>query len=302
MDTVAAVIVTYNRKALLLRAIKAVLEQTRPIDHLFIIDNASTDGTATCLAASGYCEHPVIDYVQLSENTGGAGGFHEGMKRAFDAGYTRLWLMDDDGYPDATCLANLLDQGADLDIVGPNVVQPQDPQALAWPLRQYDQAGHYLARKAITTYAELIAASNDGIYADHAHFFNGVLIHRRVVESVGLVLKEMFIWGDEMEYGLRCRAAQMTLGTSLDSLFFHPEKLSSKFSPIKYYHLFRNTFYIYGKYSSLMYTPLIRRLYPAYIFMKYISKTPSWSPRYLWRVLRAIQLAWGGKLLPYRHL
>ena len=32
----------------------------------------------------------------MPENTGGAGGFHEGMNRAVAAGFDWLWLMDDD--------------------------------------------------------------------------------------------------------------------------------------------------------------------------------------------------------------
>ena len=32
----------------------------------------------------------------MHENTGGAGGFHEGVKRAYKKGYDWLWLMDDD--------------------------------------------------------------------------------------------------------------------------------------------------------------------------------------------------------------
>lgn len=44
MDKVAAVVVTYNRIALLKECIKALQQQTYLCDIL-IVDNASTDGT-----------------------------------------------------------------------------------------------------------------------------------------------------------------------------------------------------------------------------------------------------------------
>src|SRR5580658_4151880 len=43
---VIAVVVTYNRRDLLLEAVAAVQAQTRPADAVIVVDNASTDGTA----------------------------------------------------------------------------------------------------------------------------------------------------------------------------------------------------------------------------------------------------------------
>ena len=53
-DTVCAVVVTYNRKNLLLECLEALLKQTRPIDAMYIIDNFSSDGTPETLKENGY--------------------------------------------------------------------------------------------------------------------------------------------------------------------------------------------------------------------------------------------------------
>ena len=50
-----------------------------------------------------------VYYIRMHENTGGAGGFHEGVKRTY-RGYDWLWLMDDDVKADEQCLENLLDK------------------------------------------------------------------------------------------------------------------------------------------------------------------------------------------------
>lgn len=40
-----------------------------------------------------------ILYENTGENLGGAGGFNFGIRRAYEAGYDAIWIMDDDTYP-----------------------------------------------------------------------------------------------------------------------------------------------------------------------------------------------------------
>ncbi len=44
-ETVCAVVVTYNRKKLLIECVDALVEQTRPVDAIYIIDYFSNEGT-----------------------------------------------------------------------------------------------------------------------------------------------------------------------------------------------------------------------------------------------------------------
>src|SRR5260370_443057 len=129
MGSVAAVIVTFNRKGLLVRCLEAVRAQTRPCDRVFIIDNASTDGTTELLGNTGLLDG-MVDYVRLPVNTGSAGGFHEGMRRAYEAGHEWLWLMDDDGCPAPDRLETLISCEDSLDIIGPAGVPPDGPERL----------------------------------------------------------------------------------------------------------------------------------------------------------------------------
>ncbi|WP_338825129.1 hypothetical protein MHOCP_06860 [Moorella humiferrea] len=82
-ETVAAVVVTNNRKKLFDECLQALLHQTRPVDSIIVIDNASTDSTPEFLAQKGYLSNPIIYYIRLSENTGGEGGFYEGIKHGY---------------------------------------------------------------------------------------------------------------------------------------------------------------------------------------------------------------------------
>ena len=75
MERAAAVVVTYNRKDLLLKNIEALTAQTRKdLLDILIIDNASTDGTKGQLKS--YIDTNRIIYENTGANLGGAGGFH----------------------------------------------------------------------------------------------------------------------------------------------------------------------------------------------------------------------------------
>ena len=105
---IAAVVVTYNRKQLLSECLGALLNQTKKLDSVIVIDNASTDGTRELFTDNGLFNLPDIDYCPMENNLGGAGGFYEGIKRAYTQGYDWIWIMDDDTIPQEKALEEFL--------------------------------------------------------------------------------------------------------------------------------------------------------------------------------------------------
>jgi rhamnopyranosyl-N-acetylglucosaminyl-diphospho-decaprenol beta-1,3/1,4-galactofuranosyltransferase len=67
---VLAHIHTFNDADIIDRTIEAVLLQTRPVDGILVVDNASTDGTGEWLAA----QPAPVRALRLPDNRGGAGG------------------------------------------------------------------------------------------------------------------------------------------------------------------------------------------------------------------------------------
>ncbi len=65
MDHIAVVVVTYNRRALLLECLSALLAQSRAPTRIHVIDNASTDGTRDALQVGGWLQRSEIDYLCL---------------------------------------------------------------------------------------------------------------------------------------------------------------------------------------------------------------------------------------------
>jgi rhamnopyranosyl-N-acetylglucosaminyl-diphospho-decaprenol beta-1,3/1,4-galactofuranosyltransferase len=209
---ISAVVVTYNRLDLLQRLLK-VLADVPGLAEVLVIDNASTDGTGEWLASlDGERVHPRT----LERNSGGAGGFHDGLDWAVERGADLVWLMDDDGLPEQDCLERLLARRADLDFWGPVVVDEADPERLVFPIRLPG------GTRVVHAMTDVRRAADDGLIHGIVIPFNGVLVTRELVEKIGLPRAEFFIWGDDHEYRLRAERAGARVATVVDARVRHP--------------------------------------------------------------------------------
>ncbi len=275
-----AVIVTYNRKKLLVNCINAVLLQSKHVDAIYIIDNNSNDGTTDELISEGFIEGVLkvyedcsvsiknialtnskiieILYVRLNTNTGGAGGFHEGVKRAYETGFDYIWLMDDDGKPDVNCLENLCQHTDKADFIGPLVIDDFNNKSLSFGL--YNKK----TRSKISSIEQAYYFQKNGIIEGTANPFNGILISNKLVSEIGFPKKEMFIWGDEIEYLSRASKQGFKIITTTNAKHFHPtdrQKANLIFfgkllfiepeGNLRKYCYFRNRGYINFRYSKV---------------------------------------------------
>ena len=207
---IVAVVVTFNRLALLQRLV-ARLREAEGLAEILVVDNASTDGTGEWLAG----QPAPVTARRLTENRGGAGGFHVGTQAAYDAGADLVWLMDDDGVPEPDCLKVLLDHEG-YDFWGPAVLAEQDPSRLCFPIRLPGRS------TVVHRMSEVEAAALDGVIPDVVIPFNGVLVTRELVERIGTPREDFFIWGDDVEYLWRARKAGARTGTVLAAHVMHP--------------------------------------------------------------------------------
>ncbi len=215
---IVAVVVTFNRLPLLTGLVTR-LREVPGLDEILIVDNQSGDGTHAWLAeldASPTSSGALLKSRQLDRNRGGAGGFRAGLEWAVQRDADLIWLMDDDGLPDPDCLERLLEHSGEFDFWGPAVIDEADPSRLVFPIRLPGRA------KVVHQMSEVEAAAVDGVIRDVVIPFNGVLVTRELVERIGLVREDFFIWGDDHEYRLRAERAGARIATVVGARLRHP--------------------------------------------------------------------------------
>jgi rhamnopyranosyl-N-acetylglucosaminyl-diphospho-decaprenol beta-1,3/1,4-galactofuranosyltransferase len=220
--SVAAVVVTYNRSRLLMECLDALLRQTRQVDGIVLIDNASTDDTGAMLQTKGYLKHPKIHYLRLPSNTGGAGGFYEGMKQAYEAGYEWIWVMDDDAEPSDNALELMESVFATKGIGGvANLPIGRDGR----PQRQH-RGWIELSGTTSSAHRAVDSAALIGNIEISFASFVGLAVHRSAVERLGLPKRELFIKGDDLEYCLRLKSIGPLILVT-ESKILHKDGVSS---------------------------------------------------------------------------
>ncbi len=201
---VAAVVVTYNRLSLLQECLTALEQQELPEGSsldIFVVDNASTDGTGAWLAKeSGVSKddsaqeqgRTMLHVISLPQNTGGAGGFYEGIRQSVSEGYDLIWLMDDDTIPTPSALFNLMKAGE----------QKQWQvgflcSAVVWT----NGEGARMNQPFVSQdYGLEVGSLKEGLLKVDKASFVSILIPAEVIRLVGLPIKEYFIWNDDIEY------------------------------------------------------------------------------------------------------
>ncbi|MBF0488402.1 MAG: glycosyltransferase [Nitrospirae bacterium] len=213
--SVCAVVVTYNRKALLCECLSALMRQTRRLDAVWLIDNSSSDDTPTELLNQGFIDtlppttlsapHEVIKrheesgtvlhYIRMHANTGGTGGYYEGMQRAYEGGFHWIWTMDDDVEPKLHALETLLSYANLGECIQASRVYP-DGQVFE------DNKYIDLATGRQKVLKDAVFAKYQTFSSKNFVSFEGLLISRNIIKEIGYPDRRFYCWCDDFAYGL----------------------------------------------------------------------------------------------------
>lgn len=252
MEKVIALVVSYNRQALLAECIDALRNQTRKPDAILVINNGSTDNTEEWLKLQ-----PDIFYI-TQNNEGSGGGFNTGISWAYKNGYSWIWCMDDDGYSGENALEALLQiDTPQRSLLNCAVLNKENKRTFVWKTNKY----------------KTIDEVNEKLIKGIGHPFNGTLLHRSIVEKVGMPKSSLFLWGDETEYYYRIvNKHSIPVYTVSGSIHYHPASAFSYRqdwdfrSSWKMYFYVRNRFHIHkAKFSSKI-TATIHYLFFVVVF------------------------------------
>lgn len=275
-----AVVVTYNRLSLLKRTVNCLLEQTCPLDQIYIVNNGSTDGTKEWLDSQ---EQVTVIH---QANVGGSGGFYTGIQQAFQDGADWIWCMDDDVFPRPTCLELLLKESnrPHTGILAPRRLL--DGKIYTNDFQEYD-----LTHPFASMYQQRLAKQIVDFPVEiKGTAFEGPFIHRDVVDAIGLPNKDFFIFCDDTDYCLRAVKAGFKIYYIPDALmdkqlFFSNDSWAVRNQKKKWkrFYQIRNATYLnhhYGENIGVKYLrgfmQVIGYIIPAF-FTAPFSKAWSWK-------------------------
>jgi rhamnopyranosyl-N-acetylglucosaminyl-diphospho-decaprenol beta-1,3/1,4-galactofuranosyltransferase len=219
INRTSPVIVAYKDILGLQRCIEHLNEQTSPINDVIIIDNSG------CLDPVKLTWKSVLKIIfkmhlyTSKENLGSAGGFSLGMKKAYDEGAEWIWLHDEDDYPEVDCLEKLLSSNEGY-IRAPVIKDPETKRILNYFKRKKGWLGY------------MYPAPENAKTVDAAGTA-GLLIHRKVIESVGIYEANFFVGFEDWDYCLKAAKKGFKIHVVPDAVVYHPDHQSFRNKFIK---------------------------------------------------------------------
>lgn len=299
LDTPArlvAVVVTYNRlEQLKLTLARLLVSSAADLTRVVVVDNASSDGTDDWLATQ---DDPRLVVHRSPTNTGGAGGFEVGMRLAVER-FDPDWLvvMDDDARPAVGALAGFHagdrttheawaaavrhPDGRICDINRPSINPFWNQAAFVRTALGGGREGFHLSGKDYqgTALRQVDAAS-----------FVGLFVSRAAIKRVGYPDGRLFVYGDDVLYTLRLRAAGGRIafdpGLRFDHDFSTIATGQKRFHPLwKCYYHHRNLLLVYREAAGVLFWPALLIVLP-----KWLSKLRYYSGE-RWMFLKLLSLA-----------
>jgi len=269
------IILSNNRREDTLSCLNSLVRGDYKNNKIIVLDNNSADGSVASIRAA----FPDVQIVELSENLGYAGNNNIGIKVALDQGADWVFILNDDTVLDSGCLEFLVQVGegdSSIGMMGPMVYHYDEPNVI-------QSAGGMLGKY----WNSIHLAQND---PDHGQFQSphqvewisgcAILVRRAVIEQVGLLDSNYFLYWEEAEWCIRANRAGWKIVNVPQAKLWH-KGVRRDYQPKPYvtYYLTRNHLFTLAKHKA----PIIVWVYT---LTQIIRTLVSWTIRPRWRFKR----------------
>lgn len=197
-ESYVVVIVTYNRIKLLKECMECVVRQSVKPKRVIVIDNASSDGTATLLDEAA-AKDKLWKICHCEQNHGGAGGFARGIEEALQIEADWVLVIDDDAMLETTYVEKILEKQKEYPMCKALAGTVQTAGKIdLFHRRDRSRIGMFFRKKKKEEYEKEI------FFCDMASFC-GLCLSAGLLREIGLPHAEYFIWHDDTEYSIRIR-------------------------------------------------------------------------------------------------
>jgi GT2 family glycosyltransferase len=198
---VYVIILSWNGKEDTLRCLRSVQEVDYPRYRVLVVDNASGDGSVEAIRAA----FPAVELIVNESNLGFSAGNNEGVQYALQSGADYVLLLNNDTRVDRMVLTALVRAGE----ADPGV-------GLASPKVYYLDRPHVIyyggARKGCLPLLPRVIGVGEEDHGQHEQleevdyvWGQAMFIKRQVIESIGLLDPQFFMYYEDLDYCLRAK-------------------------------------------------------------------------------------------------
>ncbi len=238
MDKAVAIIIcNYNKRDYILQCIKSVMDLSFQNYALYIVDNASTDGSTQAIEEV-YGEK--VNLIRNQENLGGSGGFNTGIRAVLNKGYKYIYLLDNDVILDRQALTelyNYMEEQKDVGVVGSLLYSMDNPEEIQEMGAEIDWDNFYIKPKYkgnLENEAIPLALECDYVPAC------SMLVRSEAIKKAGLMDEGNFIYWDDIEWGYRIKQHGYRVVAYAKSKVWHKMGVAAKTNTFGTYYFWRN--------------------------------------------------------------
>ena len=211
------------------------------------VDNGSTDGSDADVGT----RFPAVELIRTGANLGFAGGNNVGIRRALERGADWVLLMNQDAVADpglADALARAAERRPDAGVLACKVLF-EDGETVMYAGASFNTWLGYSGRRRGFGEPDRFHESNDVGRADGA----AMAVSRALVDRVGMLDEELFLYVEDVDLSLRARAAGFAVVFVPDAIVRHRGSTSTggAASTTNLYYSTRNTIAVVERHRPL---------------------------------------------------
>ncbi len=237
------IIVNWNLKEVTLDCIESIYQLKYPNFHVVVVDNNSQDGSPSAIAE----RYPFVEQILHNENRGSTAGYNAGFRRMLDSDAQFALLINNDTLIDPLALDYLVDacQPENVGMTGPLIYYASSPHKI-W------SAGAMRSRLTLEITGDHGRRETFDKFTERDFLTScALLCKREVLEKVGLMDEDFFVYQEEQDFCYRVREAGYRLLLIPQAKVLHKISLSSGGSetPNERYWMAKNGILFFRKHA-----------------------------------------------------
>ncbi|URZ00933.1 glycosyltransferase family 2 protein [Clostridium felsineum] len=245
MIKVGIIICNYNKKEYVLKCIDSVLNSSYKDFDIYLVDNASTDGSVQAVKER-FCNE--LKIIENEENIGGSGGFYTGIKFVINKGYKYIYLLDNDVVIHENSLEKLVDymeKNLNVGATGSKIYYLDNPKVIQefGSFVDWDDFNMKLMNKGS------IDLGFSDMKSDYVPACSA-LLRVDALKEVGNIDKEYFVYWDDIDLCHRLKLQGYEIWAINDSKVWHKGGGNVRRNTFGTYYFWRNRIHFFIKYSE----------------------------------------------------